>query len=118
MLPTPTPGAATLDIAVSGVPASIPRGQFFTATATVTNSGSSAATGYTVRNTFTPTDSMRLENPQTATQTLPTIPAGGSQTVSWQMRADRAASATLTMTLLAPGGATVDTASRTFTITD
>jgi len=34
------------------------------------------------------------------------------------MRADRAASATLTMTLLAPGGATVDTASRTFTITD
>jgi len=34
------------------------------------------------------------------------------------MRADRAASATLTMTLLASGGATVDTASRTFTITD
>ena len=118
VLPTPTPSAATLDITVSGVPASIPRGQFFTATATVTNSGSSAATGYTVRDTFTPTDSMRLENPQTATQTLPAIPAGGSQTVSWQMRADRAASATLTMTLLAPGGATVDTASRTFTITD
>ena len=116
--PTPTPGAVTLDIVLTGVPASIPRGQFFTATATVTNTGSSAASGYSVRDTFTPTDAMRLENPQTATQTLPTIAAGGSQAVSWLMRADREASATLTMTLLAPGGATVDTATRTFTITD
>ncbi len=60
---------------------------------------------------------MRLENPQTATQTLPAIAAGGSQSDSWLIRADRAATATLTMTL-APGGATVDTASRTLTITD
>jgi hypothetical protein len=99
---------------LTGVPTSIPRGQFFTATATVTNGGGASASGYSVRATFTPTDSMRLENPQTATQTLPTIAPGSA----WLIRADRAATATLTMTLLAPGGATVDTASRTLTITD
>ena len=116
--PTPTAGATALDLALSGVPATIRRGQFFTATGTVTNTGGSSATGYSVRVTFTPTDSMRLENPQTNTQTLPTIAPGGTQAVSWQIRADRTATATLTMTLRDPGGATVDTASRTFTITD
>jgi len=34
------------------------------------------------------------------------------------MRADKAATATVTMKLLAPGGATVDTASKAITITD
>jgi hypothetical protein len=116
--PTPTPSAPTLDVQLTGVPASIRRGEFFTATATVTNTGGSAATGYSVRASFTPTDSMRLENPQSATQTLPSVPAGGSQSVSWLIRADRTASATLTMTLLAPGGTTVDTASKSLTITD
>jgi hypothetical protein len=114
---TPTPAVA-LDITLTGVPASIPRGDFFTATATVTNTGSGSASGYSVRATFTPTDSMRLENPQTATQTLPAVPPGESRSVAWLIRADKAATATLTMTLLAPGGATVDTASRTVTITD
>jgi hypothetical protein len=61
---------------------------------------------------------MRLESPQTATQTVPTVPAGGSQTVSWQMRADKAASATVTMKLIDAGGATVDTATAPMTITD
>jgi len=108
----------TLDLALSGVPASIARGQFFTASGTVVNTGGSSASGYSVNITFTPTDSMRLESPQSATQALPTVAAGGSQAVSWQMRADKAATATVTMKLLAPGGATVDTASKAITITN
>ena len=115
---TPTPSAPTLDLALSGVPASIARGQFFTASGTVVNTGGSAASGYSVNITFTPTDSMRLESPQSATQALPTVAAGGSQAVSWQMRADNTATATVTMKLLAPGGATVDTASKAITITN
>jgi len=38
--------------------------------------------------------------------------------VTWQIRADNAGSATLTMTLRNSGGTTVDTASKTLTITD
>ena len=110
--------APVLDIALSGVPSTIPRGQFFTAKGTVTNTGGSSASGYSVVVSFTPADSMKLENPQTATQSLPAVAPGGAQSVSWQIRADKAASATLTMKLVAPGGATVDTASQAITITD
>lgn len=54
-------GSATppiLDIASSGVPATIRRGQTFTARGTVANTGGAAASGYTVLVSFTPTDSM------------------------------------------------------------
>jgi hypothetical protein len=107
-----------LDITLSGVPSSIRRGQFFTATGTVANTGGTAASGYTMLVSFTPTDSMRLESPQSSTQSVATVAAGGTQSVSWQIRADRAASATLTMTLRSSSGATVDTASHAITITD
>jgi len=107
-----------LDITVSGAPASIRRGQFFTVTATVANGGGTAASGYTALVGFTPADSMRLESPQSSSQSVATVAAGGTQSVSWQIRADRTASATLTMTLRNAGGATVDTASRVITITD
>ena len=107
-----------LDLTLGGVPTTIRRGQFFTATGSVANTGGSPASGYTVRVSFTPTDSMRLESPQSATQTLPAVSPGATQAVSWSIRADRTSTATLTMTLVAPGGATVDTASRTFSIAD
>ena len=67
---------------------------------------------------FSPGDSMRLESPQTATQSLATIAAGGSQSVAWQIRAERTASATLTMTLRDSSGNAVGTVSRTMVITD
>jgi Bacterial Ig domain len=110
--------APVLDLTLSGVPASIRRGQFFTATGRVANTGGASASGYTVLVTFTPADSMRLESPQGSSQSLATVAAGGTQSVSWQIRADRAASATLTMTLRSSSGATVDTASHAITITD
>ncbi len=111
-------GAPALDITLGGVPATIPRGPFFTATASVANAGGSSASGYTVLVSFTPSNALKLENPKNSTQSLPTVAAGGSQSVSWLIRAENAASATLTMTLRNSSGQTVDTVSQTFTITN
>ena len=105
-------------LTLSGVPATIRRGQTFTATATVTNNGAAAASGFSVRVSFTPSSAMRLQSPTTTTQSVPTVAAGGSQSVAWQMRTDNAGTATLTMTLRDAGGATVRTASQTITIID
>ena len=105
-------------LTLSGVPATIRRGQTFTATATVTNNGAAAASGFSVRVSFTPSSAMRLQSPTTTTQSVPTVVAGGSQNVAWQMRTDNAGTATLTMTLRDAGGATVRTASQTITIID
>jgi len=105
-------------LSLSGVAATIRRGQTFTATATVTNNGAAAASGFSVRVSFTPSSAMRLQSPTTTTQSVPTVVAGGSQNVAWQMRTDNAGTATLTMTLRDAGGATVRTASQTITIID
>jgi hypothetical protein len=105
-------------ITLNGVPATIARGQSFTATATVTNTGGSAASGLSVVVSFSPSDAVRLNSPQNATQSVATIAAGGSQNVSWQLRADRAGSTTVTMTLKNSSGATVATVSRTLAITN
>jgi hypothetical protein len=107
-----------LAIALSGVPASIRRGQSFTATATVTNSGGSAATGSTVVVSFTPSNALRLTSPTSSSQSTGTVAAGGTKTVSWQMRADSASTATVKMTLKSAAGATLGTASKTVTITN
>jgi hypothetical protein len=105
-------------IDLSGVPATIRRGQSFTATATVTNGGGSAATGSTVVISFTPTNALRLTNPTSSTQPTGTVAAGGTKTVAWQMRANNAATATVTMTLRSSAGVTLGTATRTVTITN
>jgi hypothetical protein len=107
-----------LDITLSGVPTSIRRGQFFTATGTVSNSGATTATGYTVVISFTPSDSMRLESPQSSSQSVAPVEAGTTENVAWSIRADRTATATLTMTLRNASGVTVDTVSQAITIID
>jgi hypothetical protein len=112
---TPPSGMA---IDLSGVPATIRRGQSFTATATVTNGGGSAATGSTVVISFTPTNALRLTNPTSSTQPTGTITAGGAKTVAWQMRANNASTARVTMTLRSSAGVTLGTATRTVTITN
>jgi hypothetical protein len=103
---------------MSGVPATIRRGQFFTATGTVSNTGASTATGHTVLITFTPNDSLRLESPQSSTQSVAPVEAGTTENVAWSIRAERTASCTLTMTLRNSTGASVDTVSRVLTIAD
>lgn len=105
-------------LALSGVPASVRRGQTFTATATVTNNAATAASGFSVRISFAPSGALRLQSPTTTSQSVPTVPPGGSQGVSWQMRADNAGTATLTMTLRDASGATVRTVSQTITVTN
>jgi hypothetical protein len=105
-------------IDLGGVPATIRRGQSFTATATVTNGGGSAATGSTVVVSLTPTNALRLTNPTGSMQPTGTVTAGGTKTVAWQMRANNAATATVTMTLRSAAGITLGTVSRTVKITN
>jgi hypothetical protein len=100
------------------VPASIRRGQTFTATATVTNTGTSTASGYSVAVSFSPSSSMRLESPQSSTQSVASIAPGATRSIAWRMRADKTASATLTMTLKDASGAVVRTVNQAITITD
>jgi hypothetical protein len=112
------PAPASLDLAMTGVPATIRRGQRFTVTATATNTGTSSASGYSVAIAFSPSDAMRRENPSGTSQSLAAIAAGSSRSVSWQIRADRSGSATLTMTLRDASGATVRTVSQAVVITN
>jgi hypothetical protein len=113
---TPPPPPTGMAIALSGVPATIFRGQEFTATATVTNGGGSAATGLTVVVSFTPSSALRLRSPSGSSQSAGTIAAGATKTVAWQMRAESAGTATVTMTLRSSTGVTLGTATRTVTI--
>jgi hypothetical protein len=116
-----TPAAASpsgMAITLSGVPATIARGQSFTATATVTNGGASAATGTSVVFSFTPTNALRLTSPTSSTQSAGTVAAGGTTALSWQTRADSKGTATVTMTLRSSAGVTLGTATRTVTITN
>jgi hypothetical protein len=110
------PSGMTIDL--SGVPATLRRGQSFTATASVTNGGGSAASGTTVVVSFAPSNALRLTNPSSSTQPTGTVAAGGTTTVGWQMRATNAATATVTMTLRSSAGVTLATATRTVTITN
>src|SRR3954447_19556361 len=114
----PPPPPSGMAIALSGVPTTISRGQEFTATATVTNGGGSAASGLTVVVSFTPSSALRLRSPSGATQSAGTIAAGGTKTVAWQMRAESAGTATVTMTLRSSAGVTLGAATRTVTITN
>ncbi|HJZ78621.1 MAG TPA: NEW3 domain-containing protein, partial [Vicinamibacterales bacterium] len=110
-------GTATAPaLALTGVPASISRGQTFTATATVTNSAAAAASGFSVAVSFTPSGTLRLQNPTVASQSVPTVAAGGSQSVTWQIRGTNAGTATVTMTLRDASGATVRSVSQAITI--
>jgi hypothetical protein len=116
-----TPGGGTpaaVDIALSGVPATIRRGQTFTATATVTNAGGASASGYSVTVSFSPADAMRLQSPTSATQSPGTIAAQSSKAISWQIRGDKAEAAAVTMTLRNASGATVKTVRQSITVTN
>src|SRR3954447_16200771 len=116
--PVSAPPPSGMSIALSGVPATIVRVQEFTATATVTNGGGSAAVGLTVVVSFTPSSALRLRSPTGSTQSAGTIAAGGTKTVAWQMRAESAGTATVTMTLRSSAGVTLGTATRTVTISN
>jgi hypothetical protein len=116
-----TPGGGTpaaVDLALSGVPATIRRGSTFTAKATVTNSGGASASGYSVVVSLSPSDAMRLQSPTSATQSLATIAANSSKSVSWQIRGDKAEAASITMTLRDANGATIKTIRQNIAVTN
>ncbi len=116
---TPAGAAPTgMAITLSSMPATIRRGQSFTATATATNGGGSTASGSTVVINFTPTSALRLTSPTSSTQSIATIAAGASTNVSWQLRADKPGTVTVTMTLRSSAGTTLATATGTVTITN
>ena len=116
-----TPGGGTpaaVDIALSGVPATIRRGSTFTASVRVTNSGGTSASGYSVVATISPSDAMRLQSPSSGTQAVATIAANSSKTVSWQIRGNKAEAASITMTLRDASGATIKTIRQNITVTN
>src|SRR5262249_12742595 len=112
------PAPAVVDMTLALSAASVARGQNFSATAKVTNGGGTSATGLSVVISFTPSTAMRLSSPQSATQAVASVAAGGSTNVVWQLRADNAASGTMTMTLKDSTGATLKTVSLPITITN
>ncbi|HKB10443.1 MAG TPA: hypothetical protein VKD69_07310 [Vicinamibacterales bacterium] len=117
----PPPGGGTppaVDLSLAGVPASVARGRTFTATATVANTGGTSAAGYSVVVSFSPAGSLRLQAPTASTQSVPTVAAGSSASVSWQIRGNTAGNATLTMTLKDSSGATVKQVQQAITITN
>ena len=111
-----TPPAPELSLSLSGVPASIDRGDEFTATATVTNTGAPTATGLTVTVSWSPGQMLRLENPQNPTQSVGSVAPGSSSSVSWLFRGDKEGSGTITFTLEDSGGATVDAVTQSITV--
>jgi hypothetical protein len=116
--PPPPPSAAAVGLALNGGPSSIRRGQTFTASGAASNTGGSNASGYSVFISFSPSNSIRLQSPQTATQSVAAIAPGGTRNISWQLRADRAGTATVTMTLRDANGAAVRSVSKPVTITN
>src|SRR4051794_9609921 len=77
--PPPPPPPTGMAIALSGVPATVVRGQEFTATATVTNGGGSAVTGLTGGGGFTPSSALRLRRPTGSTPPAGKNAAGGAK---------------------------------------
>ena len=108
--------APELSLSVSGVPANINRGDEFTATATVTNTGGATASGATVTVTWSPGQMLRLENPRNPTQSVASVAPGGSSSVSWLMQGDKEGSGTITFMLEDSGGATVDVVTQSITV--
>ena len=102
------PPALELSLSVSGVPASIDRGEEFIATVTVTNTGGATATGLTVTVTWSPGQMLRLQNPENPTHSVASVAPGESVSVSWLIQGDKEGSGTITLTLQDSGGATVD----------
>ena len=110
-----TPPAPELSLSLSGVPASIDRGDEFTARSTVTNTGAATATGLTVTVSWSPGQMLRLENP-TPSQSVGSVATGSSSNVSWLFRGDKEGSGTITVTLEDSGGATVDVITQSITV--
>jgi|GEM_PF-1516675 len=110
------PPAPELNFSASGVPASIDRGDEFTTTATVTNTGGATATGLPVTVTWSPGQILRLENPRNPTQSVGSVAPGSSSSVSWLIRGDKEGSGTITFTLEDSGGSTVDVVTQSITV--
>ncbi|KGJ91586.1 Ig-like domain-containing protein [Thalassotalea sp. ND16A] len=110
------PQPEVLSLSVSGVAASINRGDEFRATETVTNAGGTTAAGLTVTVTWSPLRILQLENPPNQTQSIGSVAAGGSSNVSWLIQGDKQGSGTITFTLNDSDGATVDVITQSITV--
>jgi hypothetical protein len=95
-------------------PDSIGRGGEFTVTATVANTGASTS-GLSATIDWSPSDRVRLRG-SSQTQAVPTVPAGGNASVSWNMRAINEGTATLTVTVTDSSGTVNLQESRPLTI--
>jgi len=109
------PPPLELSLSVSNVPASIERGDEFTATATVTNTGGATATGLTVTVSWSPGQLLRLRSGSNP-QSIGSVAPGSSSSVSWVLRGDNEGSGTTTFTLEDGSGAAVDVVTQPMTV--
>ncbi len=102
--PPPPP---VLGITLTGFPATASRGTQFTGSAIVTNTGGSDAAGLVANLSWTPGNTLKFEAGG-ANQNVPTVAAGGSQTVGWELKADKESpQVTITATLRDASGTVV-----------
>jgi len=110
------PPPVALTFTLGGVPPSPPRGDTFTARATAENTGGSTVTGHTVRVSWSPGSRLKLERPRSSTQSLGPIEPGTTESASWEIKADREGSVTVTFELLDDSGTVVAEESRSIDI--
>jgi hypothetical protein len=111
-----TVAAPSLRLTLSTLSSNVRRGDALDVTGIVANSGGAPASGYSVMIAFSPSDAVARETPQSTTQSLPTVSAGGRHPVTWRIRAERDGTVGVRMTLRSTNGATVDTATSSFSI--
>jgi hypothetical protein len=82
------PAPPALSITLTGWPAAVFRGDQFTGSAVVSNTGGSDASGLVASLNWTPGNALRFQN-SNSNANVPVVAAGGSQAVNWQLRADK-----------------------------
>jgi len=109
------PAGPVLDVAISGLPASMRNDS--TMTVTVANSGSLASGPLTVDVRVAGSGEIELRDPRDSSQTMTSVAPGASRSVSWLVKAKGGGNVTLTVDV-SSGAELLGTTSHTLTIED
>lgn len=95
--PPPPPGNTAVGVTLSA-PASMSRGNEFTVSMSVVNNSGSSVSGLSITLGWTPQSSLRLRSGD-VTQSVATLNAGQTVTLSWTLRAEEVGTTALTVTV-------------------
>jgi len=111
-----TPPPPSLTLTLTGWPGVANRGDQFTGSAIITNTGGTNASGLVASVSWSPSNALRFEQGG-PNNNVPTVVAGGSQTTGWSLKADRETPlATITVTLSEASGNVIATETTTMVI--